>query len=114
MGLKNYLIHECAILEKTNSQDTVGGDAGAWAVAAGQNYFGYIGDVSMNERLYGGIEQLSVTNKHVYPVDVELTRFQRIKCVADPNGEFTNKVFEVLPTRNVFGHHKKALLTLVI
>lgn len=112
--MEHFLIHECVIMQKTNAQNSIGGDAGSWTVISGSNYFGYIGDVSVNERMYGGIEQLSVTNKHVYPVELDLTKNQRIKCIDDPNGAFTNKVFEVLPQRNVWGHHKKAYLTMVI
>lgn len=112
--MDHLLNHECVIMQKTNSQDSAGGDAGSWSVVNGSNYFGYIGDISANERMYGGIEQLSVTNKHVYPVEVELTKLHRIKCITDPNGAFTNKIFEVLPLRNVWGHHKKAYLTMVV
>ena len=49
--MEHFLIHECVIMQKTNAQNSIGGDAGSWTVISGSNYFGYIGDVSVNERM---------------------------------------------------------------
>lgn len=110
MGVETYLIHECVIMEKTNSQDSVGGDVGSWTEISGSNYLGYIGSPGKDERMQSGIETVFATNKHIYPVEVELTRMNRIKCL---HADFLNQVFEVLPLRNVWGNHKKASLRLV-
>lgn len=110
MGIESYYKHECVILVKTSVQDSVGGDVGGYEEVPDSNYFGYIGELSRNERVSGGVETETSTNKHRYPVGVVLLKENRIKCL---NGDYENKVFDVLPQKTVHGHHKKAELRIV-
>lgn len=111
MGIEDYFKYECVILTRSSSQDSVGGDAGAYSIVSGSNFFGYIGKPKPNERLSGGVETMFVSNILTYPVSVELTKSMRVKCIAGP--DYVDKVFDVVPIKYVHGHHKKAELAMV-
>lgn len=108
MGIEDFFKYECVVLEKSTLQDSTGGDAGGYSEVADSNYFGYIGRPKPNERMSGGVETLFNSNTHTYPVSVELTKENKIKCIAGP--DYVGKVFDVVPIKNVHGHHKKAEL----
>lgn len=108
--IDEYFRHECVIMTKTASQSSVGGDTGTWSVTSGSNFYGYIGAPGNDERISNGIETIFATNSFKYPVDVTLTENNRIKCL---HADYLNQVFEVLPIKNVWDHHKKASLRLV-
>lgn len=99
------------ILSKTTSDDNMGNKVPTWSPVENSSYKGHHRVIKAIERTVDNRESFSSSHKHWYPANVTLNETLRIEVMS---GDDLGKVFDVIPLKNVWGHHKTAELSLVI